>query len=323
MDKIDNCHDDSLEMDMNELKFEILIEESFATINIDAKLTPANNKTVLSLINDYEDGRWRFTKFQNFVWDNIIETALSKSEREKLVDQDQSRLIAAAKNLRLTDKENDISKGSELAEIVLYGLMKHHYRAISVVPKIFYKQNPQDNVKGADSVHIVLENDNDFSIWFGEAKFYNSIENTRLGSIINSVEESIQTEKLKKENSIITNVSDLDHIIEDTELRDRIRKLLSGNTSIDDFKPKLHIPILLLHECQITKIAKELTDSYRNDIVSYHKDRAQSYFSKQVSKIGGVHKYSDITFHLILFPVPNKKEIVDLFLANAEHYKGQ
>ena len=49
--------------------------------------------------------------------------------------------------------------------------MKHHYGALSAVPKIFYKQNVQDNAKGADSVHIVLNN-NDFSIWFGEAKFY-------------------------------------------------------------------------------------------------------------------------------------------------------
>jgi hypothetical protein len=310
---------------MNERKFnfEILIDESFATINTDANLTPTNNKSILSMINDFEDGRWRYTKFQNFIWNNIIETALSKREREKLVNQDHSRLTASAKNLRLTDKENDISKGSELAEIVLYGIMKHHYGALSVVPKIFYKQNPQDNAKGADSVHIVLEENNDFSIWFGEAKFYNSIEDARLDSIIESVSNSLQIDKLKKENSIITNVSDIDYIIEDKDLRDKIKALLSGNTSIDKLKPKLHIPILLLHECSKTKDCTELTDNYKNNIIAYHKDRAQSYFSKQISKIGTIHKYSDITFHLILFPVPDKKEIVDKFIFNVEHYKNQ
>jgi len=85
----------------------------------------------------------------------------------------------------------------------------------------------------------------------------------------------------------------------------------------------LHIPILLLHECPKTKDATELTDNYKTDIIAYHKDRARSYFSKQIAKIGIFHKYSDITFHLILFPVPNKKEIVDKFISNVEHYKNQ
>ena len=308
---------------MSNLKFEVLIDESFATINTETALTPIKNKAVLSLINDFEDGKWRYTNFQNFIWDNIVETALSKNEREKLVNQDHSRLVAAAKNLRLTDKSDDVGRGSELSEIVLYGIMKQHYGALSAVPKIFYKQNVQDNAKGADSVHIVLGNDNDFSIWFGEAKFYNSIEDTRLNDIIGSVSNSLQTEKLKKENSIITNVSDIDLVVENEEIRKGIKTLLKNETSIDNLKPKLHIPILLLHECSKTKNSTDLTDDYKNDIIAYHKDRAQSYFSKQISKIGTVHKYSDVTFHLILFPVPDKKEIVDKFIANVEHYKNQ
>ena len=90
----------------------------------------------------------------------------------------------------------------ELAEILLYGLMKEHYKALPVVPKIFYKQNTKDNAKGADSVHIVIE-DGKYSIWFGEAKFYNSLEEARFDTIIKSVETTLQTDKLKKENSII------------------------------------------------------------------------------------------------------------------------
>ena len=310
-------------MNTNDLIFEILIDESFASINTETTLTPTSNKTVLSLINDFEDGKWRYTRFQNFIWDNIVETALSKNEREKLVNQAHSRLVAAAQNLRLTDNSNDVGRGSELSEIILYGIMKHHYGALSVVPKIFYKQNVQDNAKGADSIHIVLHEDNDFSIWFGEAKFYNSIEDTRLDKIISSVSDSLQTEKLKKENSIITNLFDIDLVIENKEIRNEIKTLLKKETSIDYLKPKLHIPILLLHECSITKTVTDLTDDYKNDIIIYHKDRAQSYFSKQIAKIGEVHKYSDITFHLILFPVPNKKEIVDKFIVNIKHYKNQ
>jgi len=267
------------------MDFDILIEDAFMNLNVDDELHPIQNKHVLSLINDFEDGEWRYKKFQNFIWDNIAETSLSYEERSCLLDQSHSLLTSAAKNLRLTDKENDISKGSELAEIVLYGVMKHHYSALPIVPKIFYKQNAQDNAKGADSVHIVIENENEFSLWFGEAKFYNSIEDARLSSIITSVGNSLNTEKLKKENSIITNVSDIDSLVLDSDLRERIKESLSNRNSIDNLKPKIHIPIFLLHECDITNATNRLTDEYRQQIIAYHTDRANSYFKKQINSL--------------------------------------
>lgn len=304
------------------MEFEVVIDESFIGICSEDNLKPIYNKNVLSLINDYEDGQWRYKKFQNFIWDNIAETALSYEERQCLVNQSHSTLTAAAKNLRLTDKEKDISKGSELAEIVLYGVMKHHYGALPVVPKIFYKQNSQDNAKGADGVHIVVK-DGDFSLWFGEAKFYNSIENARLSSIVASVGNSLKTDKLKKENSIITNVSDLDRLIDDEHLRDTIKSALSNKNSIDHLKPKIHIPIFILHECDLTEKCSSLSDEYRNSIVEYHKDRANAYFKKQINSIGDGFGYSDVTFHIILFPVPKKENIVEIFMKNVKHYKEQ
>lgn len=200
--------------------------------------------------------------------------------------------------------------------------MKRHYKALPVVPKIFYKQNPKDFAKGADSVHIVIEGDNDFSLWFGEAKFYNSIEDDRLGVIISSVENALHSDKLKKENSIITNVRDLDSLIGDEKLRGKIIEQLDTRKSIDDLKSKIHIPILLLHECEITKAHDSLTEEYKNKIIAYHKERAQSYFTMQINKIGNtIFKYSEIKFHIILFPVPDKKTIVDAFLKKAEAHR--
>jgi hypothetical protein len=306
------------------LTFEILINDSFANINTDSSLTSVNNKNVLSIINNFENGEWRYKVFQNFIWDNIAETSLSFIERESLISQNISLLISAAQNLRLTEKDGDISKGSELAEIVLYGIMKHHYQALPVVPKIFYKQNAQDNAKGADSVHIVIENENDFSIWFGESKFYSTIEDARLGEIVQSVENSLLTDKIKKENSIITNVADIDHLIVDKTLCKKIKEALSTRQSIDDLKPKLHIPILLLHQCEVTKKHNELTDSYKFEIIEYHKKRSEAYFKKQIKKFGDtLHKYSEIKFHIILFPVPDKKVIIDKFVLNADFFKNQ
>lgn len=303
--------------------FEVIFDDEFSMFNADLGIDPDTNKHVVSAINDFADGQWRFARFQKFIWDNIVDTALSSAERNALANQSLSLLAEAAKKLRLTDSDDDIGKGSELAEIVLYGIMKHHYGALPVVPKIFYKQNSQDNAKGADSVHIVV-NGSDFSIWMGEAKFYNDIKNARLASIVESVGNALQSDKLEKENSIITNVNDLDHLIGDVDLRSSIKACLRSGASMDDLKSRLHVPILMLHECAITKACSRLTTAYKDEIIAYHKGRAQSYFKKQVEELKAkVFLYEEITFHLILFPVPEKKKIVDSFLSNVEHFKNQ
>jgi hypothetical protein len=305
------------------LMFEVIFDDEFSSFNTDSTVDPHTNKHVVSAINDFVDGHWRFPRFQKFIWDNIADTALSSTERNALANQSLSLLAEAAKKLRLTDSDDDIGRGSELAEIVLYGIMKHHYGALPVVPKIYYKQNSQDNAKGADSVHIVVSG-NDFSIWMGEAKFYNDIKNTRLASIVESVGNSLQTDKLEKENSIVTNLSDLDLLIGDQTLRYSIKSTLRSGASMDDLKSRLHIPILMLHECAITKACTRLTPAYKNDVSTYHKARAQSYFKKQVQELKTkVFLYEEITFHLILFPVPEKKPIVDSFLSNVLHFKNQ
>jgi len=305
------------------MDFEILINDDYLNLVQETELAPVENKTVLSLANDFEDEKWRLEKFNNFVWDNIALTALSEQERRKLAGKSASTLLAAAKNLRLTDKDDDKGKGSELAEIVLYGVMHHHYKALPVVPKIFYKQNVQDNAKGADSVHIVREGEEDFSLWFGEAKFYNSIENARLASIVESVGNSLLTEKLKKENSIITNMAEVDRLVENKELAAKIKLALSPDKSMDNIKPILHIPILLLHQCFITTEAKEMNEEYRENIRKYHLERSTAYFKKQIETlVGKVTKYSSIKFHIILFPIPDRKELIDQFTNAVAYYKG-
>lgn len=299
--------------------FEVLLNSQVKNIVPDFELQLIENNHLLSIVNDFEDGKWRYKKFQNYIWDNIAETTLNYKEREALVNQ--SLLTAAAKNLRLSDKDDATGEGSELAEILLYSLMKDHYKALPVVPKIFYKQNTQDYAKGSDSVHIVIEDNENFSLWFGEAKFYNSVDNSRLSRIVESVKNSLRTDKLRKECSIITGVSDINYIIED-KMAEKVKAALSYQISIDAIKEIIHVPILLLYECSITKAESALTEEYSRKIKEQHVDIAKRYFSKQLENITDIFLYEKIKFHFILFPVPNKENIVSKFVENVEFYRG-
>ncbi|WP_413514135.1 DUF1837 domain-containing protein [Myroides odoratus] len=305
------------------MKFEVIVNDFFENLKQDMTLTQTNNKRVVGILNDYEDGNWRYDKFQKFIWDNIKETALSHSERKALLsDGESSILMESAKKLRLVEATDAIGRGSEIAEIVLYGIMKYHYKALPIVPKIFYKQNKKDEAKGSDSVHIVIESPVSFSLWFGESKFYNSIENARLDTIVESVKDSLSLEKIKKENSIITNLSDINDFDEiNDSLRESIKKSLSQDISIDNIKPLLNIPILLLYECEETKNETIYSDNYKQKMIEYHKERATEYFKKQIHKCTDIHLYEEIKFHIVLFPIADKKTIVDKFIQIAQVYR--
>lgn len=306
------------------IEFEVLINDDFCRYCNNDTLIDIDNAKLLSIINDFEDGEWRYKKFQNFIWNNIKDTALNEKERQSLIGDEGSIIERAVSKLRLTEDSNDSynGKGGEIGEIVLYGIMRRHYKALPVVPKIFHKQNKNDFAKGADSVHIVVENEDEFSLWFGESKFYNEINNTQIDKVIESVSNSLQTDKLKKEKSIIIGLNDINEFDEISEkLKSKILELLSEDTSIDKIKPILNIPILILHECGITKNETELKDEYRENIITFHKERATKYFEKQVKKCSSIYKYSEIKFHLILFPVPDKSKIEDKFLTIAKAHK--
>lgn len=296
--------------------FEIVIDDTL--YNLIQKGSDKYN--ILSEINDFQDGDWWYEKFYNYIFDNIVLTALSAEERKKLPNSPYSQIKKACRNLRLTDSERDNGKGSEIAEILLYAIMKEHFHALSAVPKIFYKQNPNMYAFGADGVHIVLD-ENDFSIWYGEAKFYEKIDNIQLRTIANSVHNSLQEYKIRKENSIITNLNDLEEELGDDKRKDIILSLLDEKTSVDKLKPHLHIPIMILYECELTANQKELSEEYKEELKNIQTKNAESYFSIQNEICKDIYKYENITFHLIYFPVPDKSKVVENFTTIAESYR--
>ena len=78
-------------------KFKCLIDTSLL------KLYPGNaekfqNKNLLSYLNDFESGKWRSGFFVSFLFNHLSETALSNTERSKLIDESFSSLQKAARN---------------------------------------------------------------------------------------------------------------------------------------------------------------------------------------------------------------------------------
>lgn len=298
------------------LEFDIVVDDILHNLIEDVE---PNNKALLSIVNKFEDGEWRLKKFEHFIWNNLKETALSKSERDALIDDPETILYNSVLNLRLLEGEE---AGGEIGEILLHGVMKKYYSALPIVPKIFYKQNSNDYAKGADSVHIVINEDSGFSVWLGEAKFYNSLANNRLDKIMDSISNILVTDKLRKEITILTSLKDLELYVKDKYLLEEIKTTLSDGISMDDIKQQLHIPIMLLHECPITASNTDRMSRYIEDIKKEHLDVASRFVKKLDNKLKKLFAYSEIKFHIIIFPIPNKLEIVQRFNKKAKMIKS-
>ncbi|MGL4767937.1 MAG: HamA C-terminal domain-containing protein [Formosimonas sp.] len=292
------------------------MNKSGIEIIVDAIIADTPTHKLLSLSNIFEDGSWKQQNIERFIGNHVHEAALSARERNALIDEPYSLTEESKSKLRHSSSDSK-AEGSELAEICLYGIMKRHYNALPIVPKIFYKQNSRDYAKGADSVHLTIE-DNDFSIWMGESKFYSDL-NKAFNEALSSVSELLATNKLKKENSILANLNELNELQqENPKLTDEVKeKIISflgdSQRCIDKFKPKLHVPIFIMHECGITKSATELTDEYKGKLEDKHSQDAIKFFVKKIETLNGINKIDCIHFHLILLPIPNKSALTDWY----------
>jgi hypothetical protein len=299
------------------VNFDVLIDDTYCNLFSDSN-NDFQNKRALSFINDFENGSWRFIQFMSFLYNNMSLTALSANEREVLIEAPYDILAEAARNIKISDK------GGEIGEILLYGIMKQHFKALSINAKIFYKQNTHDPAKGADSVHIVISK-NKYSLWLGEAKFYGDITKA-IPKAIESVKDLLNTpDKIKKERELIINFGDLDIELSkkdvSSDIKDEIKKLLDPSSSLDHLKQVLNIPILILYECSETNNHTQLSDDYREKIKTQQIENIKRYFTKHYEECKNIFLYQSIKFHLILFPVPNKQNIVDQFNKKIQNFK--
>ena len=120
--------------------------------------------------SDYENGKWRAKDFGEYLIEWLPEFALKFSEYTNFNGATGKRLLRkAAYHVYTTIKKEN---RGEFGEILLHALIREIFNSKPAVSKVFYKTSANDTVKGFDAVHLV-EFDNDYEIWLGEAKVVN------------------------------------------------------------------------------------------------------------------------------------------------------
>jgi Cap4 SAVED domain len=173
--------------------------------------------------------------------------------------------VKAARKIYQTEKFK--SRG-EFGELFLHIAVRQHFKTFPAVSKIYFKDSPNKTVAGFDIAHVVISNDDEFELWFGEAKLYKEIHGA-IASAIESLKKYQVIEYAKTEFAIIS-----DYVDDSWEHAAKFKNLIHQDVPIDYIFSKLVIPVFLGYECPIVGKHQARTGAYieemRQDFISNH-----------------------------------------------------
>lgn len=242
----------------------------------------------------FENKIWRKDQLVDYIFNYLPEFALNQTE---LMNFDSLNIIPkirqAAGNVYQSKK---FKNRGEFGELLLHAILRETHNTIPAISKIYYKDSPNDTVKGFDAVHVIT-NGEDLELWLGEVKFYQSIYSA-ITDVIDELNEHAKIRYVKNEFITISNK------IDDSWVHaEKLKSLLDPNTSLDDVFEKTCIPVLLTYDSSIILKHERTTQDYINEIevelLRFHKSFCD--------KLGSF----PLTVHLFLLPLSTKKKLIN------------
>lgn len=220
---------------------------------------------------------------------------------------DQTQIIARVREAAKSIYGNRTTNGGEMGEAILHLFLRDFFQTIPLISGIYFKDSDEHQVHGFDSVHV---NDGDKKrIWLGESKFYKD-KNDGLRELAKSVIEHFEQSYLRRQFALISK-----KIPQNIEAREHWLDVLDKKTSLDEIFKVVAIPCLCTYDCSTYSNYKEASDSFVKEIVK-ECEKLQSSFT---SKTGEAPL--DIEIHLLLFPIPSKDKLLDLFTKKIDALK--
>lgn len=186
----------------------------------------------------------------------------------------------------------------EIGELLLHAICRDFFDTIPIAPRVFYLTSSNDVVKSFDLVHVRYSPTGP-ELWLGEAKFYaDGLDGIK--AAVNSLNDHLEQGFLNREKLILgpqvsTNVPDYQ----------RIRDLLSEQTSLDELFRTAIFPIGIVCESNATANASTICEQYISDLAD-----ELSNLSKTLVDSGLPNK---VRLLLIYLPLGSKQQLADAF----------
>jgi hypothetical protein len=245
----------------------------------------------------------KFDKLIDILLEHITHYSLSVSKRYKSNDEAyRSRMYREARKLF-----RNLSKTGELGEMILWFFLESILKAPQVVAKMDLKTNRNDEVKGADGIHVNITNDDILEIIFGESKLYKNLSSA-ITNAFESIEGFFDNKQYKREYSLIT-----EHFkwLKD-EQGTKVLNFISDKTDSDEVKIK--IACLIGFDWDEYKKLKNPTERLKlvEEFEELYEDKAEE-IEKSITKKFSSFKYAHYEFDFFFLPFKSVDEIRNNF----------
>ena len=265
----------------------------------DLELSP----TLTGLCAGFERGRWRVVDLARHLFDWLPEFALTPGEREALAPHNAAEYLARAAQVVYTTTR--YQHRGEFGELLMHAAIRQQFQTIPAITKVFFKDSPNETIKGFDAVHVVVTPSQDLELWLGEAKFYGD-----LASAIRAVAEDLASHTepawIRGEFLAITNKID-----PRWAHAERLKALLHRNRSLDEVFAAIRVPVLVSYDSPAASTATAMDDAYRLAVATELRDAHQRLAQ---------HNLPPVSMHLMLVPLADKAALVEAIDARLRLY---
>ena len=244
----------------------------------------------------FEAGEWRCDQLAEHMIEWLPEFALNDREYRTLAGANARRqLRAAAQSIYTSPK---YATRGEVGEILLHAIIRQEFGSVPTISKIYYKDAPNDTVKGFDAVHVV-DVSTGLELWLGEVKLYQDVASA-IRDVVKELKQHTTIPYLRTEFAAIWRKLDPTH-----PHHDALRELLTGNTTMDEVFTRVCIPILLAYDSGTVATHKRTDTVYEAEITSE--------FERHYHRFVGTDLPAELKIILILLPMNTKSKLLDRF----------
>lgn len=254
--------------------------------------------TLLGICAGFENGEWRGQRLADNLFNCIPDFCLSYSEVHEVDSTEWMDKLR--KSVAMIYNSPKYKSRGEFGELLLHYILKDFYKTIPAISKMYFKDGPNETVKGFDAVHVIENDEGLLDLWLGEVKFYKDASQA-IKDVIPEIEEHFALDYLRTEFIAITNKLD-----KESPFYEKLSQLISPDTSLDEIFERICVPVLITFNSKVIDKHIKYTNAYKEEM----KTEMEKYFNQfesQFEKLG-----IDIEVHLFLLPLKTKETFVQM-----------
>ena len=263
--------------------------------------------TLRAVCAGYELGNWRAAALSKYlVRDCLLDFSLTEEEKAATTPETAGRQLADAADW-LYNSPRYKGRG-EVGELLLHVVLRQFYGTRALITKIYFKDSPNDTVKGFDSVHV-SGTGGDTDLWLGEVKFYADAA-TAIRDVTEELRRHLERDYLRTEFVAIRR-----KLTQSTADEALFAKLTDRNISLDQIFSRLCVPVLLTYNSGVVGAFTEASEQFKSALAS-EVDKLYEVFKAKLPAIPA-------RVHLCLFPLGQKaalsEAVHEVMIRHAKH----